>query len=451
MSTYKYSAYPSTPTSNPSTTRHSFPLIATVATLGVFLNQSGRSGGFNLSLSDLALPVVIIALVLGRMLKIPVYSAVFFSAIVTTSAAAALWGTPVIFGVEPNGGAVASELVKTLACFLFFVCGYSLARARAHIVVLQWFAFGATFIALLGVAMELVGFRPDLLYYAGVRFNGLMIDPNYYATLSCAAVAVLLSTEGTNRILRLVSVALLVSSVLLSGSKTGLLTLIAVAVIALGRRSTTRSRKFWLLPLVAAASLTVLALAGPLLEALRNVLSQLSSALPQLQRLEALLSDSPTAALAGGGSAREAAWGTALTIIERVPLWGVGAGSYQGVANALSGNVTLAHNTFLQLAAAWGVPLAALFFGWVLKLVWSNYTVPSSLRARDLSALGDIMVIFLIASLSLSLNNARMFWLFLGMIAYRVVDLRTASRGSPTETGFSSRRHGRGHPETAAR
>ena len=76
----------------------------------------------------------------------------------------------------------------------------------------------------------------------------------------------------------------------------------------------------------------------------------------------------------------------------------------------------IAHNTYLQLFAEWGIPLAIVFFIYVFNIIFNAYSKSKNEFEKVLSVSVGIM---LFGSLAISLNNMRLFWLFLGFLVAR--------------------------------
>src|SRR5699024_11847161 len=72
-------------------------------------------------------------------------------------------------------------------------------------------------------------------------------------------------------------------------------------------------------------------------------------------------------AVGASGSERGDAWDVALAVIALSPALGVGVGTYLTVANEVTGIPMLAHNTYLQVSAEWGLILAIVFFVWLAR------------------------------------------------------------------------------------
>jgi len=93
-------------------------------------------------------------------------------------------------------------------------------------------------------------------------------------------------------------------------------------------------------------------------------------------------------------------------------LFGVGIGSYGKIGKIYLGSASIAHNTYLQLLVEWGTVMTTIFFGFIASLIIKT-------RKSDFGKyLLFLLIPLLLGSLSISLNNARIFWILLGMLLY---------------------------------
>lgn len=421
-------------------------LLLLACALGLLLVHSTRVGGVNLSLADALLLPVLIGLIAIQRLTVPPFVTIFFLTVIAISGTTAIVVTPYLFGVDA-GAAVLSDILKMLVSFAYLICGIGLAKADLHVPVLRWFAFGASAVALVGIAIEVVGlpFLRETMYYAGTRFRGFMVDPNYWSVLAASAIAFLAWDKGTKSLIRIPLIVSLVVSVLMSGSKTGLITLAILFAILVVDRATQSRRKVEIALIFTGIGVVMVILWDRIMQALTAFVGQYVEAFPQLQRVAILIED-PVGAISEGGSGRSDTWESGITMIESSPLLGVGIGSYRAVNGALFGETTVAHNTYLQLAAEWGLPLATVFLAWMaLLLIRATAMRREHPIVSDALVVRNMIIAFLIGSLSLSLNNARMFWLFLGILICLVYEKRRRTadgRGESQRTADDVRGEG---------
>lgn len=387
-----------------------------LAFLAAALNQSNIVLGVNLSLADVtALVALVVAAIDGR-LWIPEKALGFLLAVAATSAAAVLFFDPQWLSTPVPLSEVAAGQIKLSVAFAYFVLGVNFTRSSRALPILRIFAYA-------GAGVSILVFFPSLsellgLYMGGFRFKGFMNDPNYFAVLSIAALAVVWRDTSRRRVLRIASSTVLISAVLLSGSKTGLIVLAALATWRLldhaGRERRSGIWSTWqpVFLLLAVAMVAVVLSSAWQGAATRLTLSTQSN--PAIQRVMPLLTDFGSA-IRQDGSGRDDTWTNALTVIQMSPIVGVGAGAYEDIDSAVNGSVLVAHNTYLQIAAEWGLPLAALFLLWVLITLLRKPVDDRQLQTWRTAR--DVCVVLLVGSFSVSLNNARVLWMVLGILA----------------------------------
>jgi O-antigen ligase len=147
---------------------------------------------------------------------------------------------------------------------------------------------------------------------------------------------------------------------------------------------------------------------------LQNFLNGLTASIPALARIELLFTDF-SSAFSENGSGRNITWKVALQLIQLSPVIGIGIGTYSNIAIELFHQSDISHNTFLQLSAEWGIPLAFIFFIYVFFILGSATFTRKPNWDHNL-ILRDIIIILLIGSMAISLNNARILWLVLGAL-----------------------------------
>lgn len=395
-------------------------LFFLVAGAAFFLNHTVIIGRFNLSIADAFLVGLLFTLVVSSRLYFTRFAVLFFLVVLAVGVSTSLFITPSVLGTTASPRSILGDVIKLVISFFYFNVGVSIARLGLHNIAIKWFAIGSAGVAALAVGMEILGFSilEDTLYYGGLRYRGFMSDPNFYSILSCVGFVYFSYSSTVHIFLRIAALLVLGFSVILSGSKTGLVALVTILFVilctrALQARSTGRVLLFLL-----AGAVTIVSL-NSIREWLASWVHKLSDDMPQLDRTSALLSDDFSTVLSGDGSSREAVWSVGLQIIETSPIFGVGIGSYGAVAGFLFDHPALAHNTYIQLSAEWGLVLAFVLFLW-LTILLGKATLSTFSRQvpESLLILRDTVIVFMIGSVSLSLNNARMLWFFLGMFAF---------------------------------
>lgn len=394
-----------------------------LAILGVLLLQTLVVAGVNTSGAD-PLAVAVLCVLLLRNTTIPAIPTVIAMLILTTTLATAAFITPHLFGVAVSPALLVRDAAKLLMSYIYFILGYALIRSGWMDTVIRWYSRAGLLVAAVGATWAFLGLGAmrDTLFYGDVRFRGISSDPNMCAILLVASLPYFARSNGKAP-LTIIAYLTVLAGVLATGSKTGFVVygLYAAVTCARGMGSAWRRPKAALVVLL----LTGVATSLLLLAALGFVGGLTAHSVEGnfgASRATEVLAN-PAQALTESGSGRLEAFSTAVSIIAASPLAGVGIGTYSDVASALSGSPVIAHNTYLQLAAEWGLPLAVGFVVLTLLLVTAALT-PSTDHAPETPILADMCLILLAGGLAVSLNNVRLFWLSLGGVA-------AASRGAP--------------------
>jgi len=328
---------------------------------------------------------------------------------------------PHVLPIEQTYTAVLTDYTKLATSFGYFLLGVNIVRAGQARIVLRSFAFMAVLIGALGAVQTIVPTLPrfEFMCHSEIRFSGLMNDPNYFSLIQLIAVATLWHDADVARRIRDTALVILAASVLASGSKTGLLTLLILLVwrvflTIFASPSQGRYVSPYRAVLVGVAiCLPILVVVVMLDESIRMSMVAGLDRIPTLSRLTPLLLDFETG-IAADGSGRDSAWSNAIPIIGLFPLVGIGVGTYLGVAAELSDEPVLAHNTYLQIAAEWGLVLTGIFLVWVGILLLRRPAPGADMSL--LRSTRDAVLVLLIGSAGISLQNSRLLWLFIGML-----------------------------------
>lgn len=383
--------------------------------LGIFLHQSARTGLGNLSVSDLLLAVTFFFLFVKDKFYLNRNYLIVILFFLTFISFISIFYTPIVFGIVANGKGFLVEIIKLLVLFAFFYLGVKLVEKGVIGKLLAVYSYSGLAIAIFGIIISLfnIPLFNDVLFKFGSRFNGLMNDPNYFAILQITTLPFFIKNSNINKILKALAIGIIIFSILLSGSKTGLLTLsvyllfLFTELTLLSPNKITLQKTILNLVLLAILSLGLFLL----LENLYSILDWLNYYFPATSRITLLFTDF-SAAIVSDGSSRSGAWNIGIEIIELSPLFGIGVGNYSTIGNKLFGSGVIAHNTYIQLATEWGLPLTIIFFGGIIILILK--ILIKRKHSLYLSIQKDILIIFLIGSIGISLNNARFFWLILG-------------------------------------
>jgi O-antigen ligase len=394
-------------------------IIFFVILLGISLNQAIVISGINHSLSDLFFIVIIMILLFKRQLFFPIETIMCFLIISIT----ALFAAGILV---PNKFAYTSSLIgmiyghlKLGILFMYLILGYNLARLNLSKRLIKWFSVSSLFIGFISVVFIFINidFLSNILFFGELRFKGFMNDPNYFSILQIVSIAYFINTKNISKNTRYLAIVILIISVLMSGSKTGILTLliyIGIKIIEVFIECNINKKSFLKKSGVVIVGISLLLL---LSEKLANIILFLTEKIPAFGRVSVIFFDI-NSAISTGGSSRDATWQMASELIRISPLFGLGLGTYTEIITNVFNYRSIAHNTYLQLAVEWGLPLTILFFMFIFYLI-IKITIYEK-NNSDLIVFRDIIIVFLVGSLAISFNNARLFWIILGGLLYNI-------------------------------
>jgi O-antigen ligase len=376
---------------------------------GMALNQAMLVKGINASVADGILLLMLAGIVMNGRFLLPLRGLLFFLLLSILLITVPLIWVPILFHTDIGGGSIIGGYLKYGVVFLYFIFGYNI-KSEIHIgVLLKGFVFGSVIMAILGLATLILNNEAlnQNLNLGNERFQGLIGDPNYFAMLQVISLSIVLSL-GTKKKAKIICSGLLLFSIIMSGSKTGFLITVAVVVVA-GIIYLGFHKRFGFLLIGTLCGIT-----GWIFF---NKINSLIYAIqiPGVERL-LTLSNGMESALTENGSGRIGVWDNAITIIKSSPIIGVGSGAYLPIAKRILGDYHVAHNSYLQLSAEWGIPLTALFFSYLAKNIYDSFFNLYRVGFAYRRLLAVIVILFMAGSLSISLNNARLFWIMIGML-----------------------------------
>lgn len=408
-------------------------LIVMTCFIGALLNQSDVLFGMNISLADFFIVLFIGALINYNLFHISsthILVFLLFSVVIFINA---VFVIPNLYQIPVYAGAVLTDYIKVVVSFLYFLVGYLIAKNGLSQTLFKWFAIAAVILGCLGIIFSLVPIPQmvDLLFYEQVRLKGLMNDPNYFSAIQCAAIAILLRYKPLPSLFKIGSISILILSIFSSGSKTGFLTLGCLLVFwmfntFLEGKIEVRKLIFNLI------CLFVVFFFLPNIQAiLSSFLEMISDKFPVFSRVELLLTDFDQAVTANG-SGREEQWVIAVDLIQEFPLLGVGnTANYLTVVQGMSPMGNLAHNTYLQMAGEWGIPITLFMMYYITRVFFISVSKGKNKQVHLTTK--EMLVAFLVSSLSLSFNNSRIFWLLLGMAVWYSVELKEKNHTTKTD------------------
>ncbi|WP_102273045.1 O-antigen ligase family protein [Cytobacillus massiliigabonensis] len=388
--------------------------------MSILLHQSNVILGINISFSDLFCFVLFIYMMLQRHLSIPIIPFLFFILVSIFVLSAAVFFVPFKFMYYPEPSGMINDYIKLAAILLYFIVGYNLMKLSKMARVIKWYSVFGLVIGGLGIFLTVFNINvfSSALFYADIRYRGLMNDPNYYSVLQITALVYFSRVKKMKVSYRYLALGVTLAAVLAAGSKTGMITLLCYLIFRLIEYTFHSKKK------IRVIISQLFLLAGMLLivlisyHTLQNAVKDIASGIPSLERVLYLFTDFHSA-ITSNGSERDAAWNGAFQIIQHSPIIGVGIGTYTNVVWEVFQVTDIAHNTFLQLTAEWGIPLAFIFFFYVIYLFVKSANA-QMINKESNDMIRDILLVLLVGSMAISLNNARILWLLLGALASSV-------------------------------
>lgn len=410
-------------------------IAALIVAFGVALNHSSVILGFNLSLADPIAALLALVFIATRRMWIPPAPLLFFLLLSVHQIAVALFLAPRWTDAALPYTTILNDYLKLGATFLCLLLGMQIIRAGHTRLLLRAYISGSVAVSSIAVASIALPTLTSIgdLFYGGFRFQGFTNDPNYFAVMTVAALAALWYDSGIRSHLRVAASVILIGGVLLSASKTGA---IALALLVIWRTlglhaaeaGAPRSRRI-VIP-VAVLSVSSIALLLMPSYGIGGTFAEIIARTPALERLAPLITDFDSA-IGASGSERGDAWAVAVAVILFSPFLGVGVGTYLTVAEEISGSQVLAHNTYLQIAAEWGLVFAVVLF--VLIARYTLLRPPLASRRAEWAISSSALLVLLVGSLGLSLNNSRLFWVVLGV----TIAAHLLSRPTPSMHGMT--------------
>lgn len=389
-----------------------------ILSLGILLNQSNIMFGLNISFADIVLVVLTLLLLVNNSFDIPHTSLILFLIFSTIILINTVFFVPSNYNIILIERTVILDFIKLIVIFLYFIMGYLLSKFETIGLLLKAFSIGAVFIGLLGILNTFIqiSYLSEIMFFAGSRLRGFMNDPNFFSVIQISALAVIVRLDFLNKLLKNISISIIILSVISSGSKTGMITLVCYFLYWMVNNIIEGKMKGRALCKVILVLFLVLIISPYLTELLTDLLGMVTGYFPIFDRVELLITNFDES-LNSEGSGREMIWKTGIDIIKSSPIVGIGiGGNYISVSHSLSGIANVAHNTYIQMAAEWGLPVTLSLMIYIYSIILKPKKTNN--HAEVIYTVREMLFAFLISSLSLSFNNSRLFWLLIGVSTY---------------------------------
>lgn len=378
--------------------------------VSIFINQGSKCFGMNFSFADMFLCIILIHILISRS-KINIKYIIFFCICISSGLVTSYLIVPSVIKVYPNDYGILIGWLKTVLIFIYFLVGYTLENNFIVERIIKYFSYTTVTVGTFGIMLYIlklpIGY--ELFYYKGTRLRGLMIDPNFFGILQICGLVFFIKKNNINKYFRFYSILILIFSIILTGSKTGFITLgiyfLSIAIqFILSNNYTYKSMKYLYICLIIGFLFLIYHI---------EILEFISTYIPIFSRVEVLFSDFNLAISTSGSSRNEVIRG-GIDVILTLPLSGSGVGNYHTAMRQIVGFSEDAHNTFIQLYAEYGVLLATFYYGYLAINIVKSFK--KTYRDNfNIQVLRDIICITLIGSMALSLDNARYFWFLLGV------------------------------------
>ena len=361
--------------------------------LAVFIQQSSVIAGVNVSIADFITLLILVYLLFfaNHLLKANHFLQFFiilytYRMIITLCL---LFFDDLIFITVKE---VLASTVKYAFVVIYFYLGmiiFKLGNSK-KVIVTSYIISSVT----IGLFCIIAGLNKSpllmkLLYFDEIRSKGLMNDPNYFAMTQIITL-VLAYKYIHNYIFKVLACGILLWSLTTTGSKTAFIILIVIMLILLC--FTFYNINYYLFQL-----------------------SDLD-ALPSLDRMASIFEEG-FASLNDSGSERSVVWINAISVIKYTLGFGVGLVDYVHIGSQINGILLVAHNTYLQIFAEWGILFGALFIIFMLYLLFELFRF--NISGKNVTAI-VVMLTMLIYFLTVSFNNSRYVAFILGIIVFIV-------------------------------
>jgi O-antigen ligase len=357
--------------------------------------------------------------------------------VATLLVAFAVWAFASSLWASDSGAATGAALRIGQNVLFVFVLFSAWSNRRGLIWSLWAYVLGAFATAAVGIVSGTPQDTADA--YGGVtRIGGTIGDPNYLAAvlvpaLVFAAFMLAFTRPPLLRFLLVVAIGTMTLGVFLTGSRGGIIAMVAVFVASLVFGGPVRSRAVMLFLFIGAAGVLYFTLVAP------------PAALQRVTNFSE-----------GGGSGRTDLWAVSLAMSGDHPLLGVGAGNFTVVepryaarnlaltdVNLVLDQPHVAHNTYLEVLTEFGAVGLALFvllIGSILGLGRRAAREAAAARGRVGELMSRAAVIALVglfaAYVFLSAQYEKQLWVLLGMAL--VLPSLVASRAAVGETDTSA-------------
>lgn len=378
--------------------------------LSFSIHQTMIIAGVNMSIFDIFLFIVIFRMYLIDKWAININHLLFLFIMLFVYLFNGCLIIPFLTGIDVDFINMFGEISKICLLFFCFQFGIYLDKQLKINSFIAYFSYSAVFITLFSLIITITGIEPfySLLYQTIGRLNGFIIDPNYFAIMELSAIPYFINNNiGLYK--KILCMLLLILGITLSGSKTGFISLVIYFIYKIVKFLLDKNINFNK-KIVFGVIISFIIIG--FITYFDKLIYYLNLYFPISSRVTNLLLDFK-GSLNESGSSRIGAWISAIQLLFRFPILGVGKGNNTVLSKMYYSNSNVAHNTYIQILVDWGIPLTLIvlvYFIYKYEIVKRIDSDPSFIYKKE------ILLIFLLGSFGISFDNSRMLWLIIGSI-----------------------------------
>lgn len=384
--------------------------------LAVFIQQSSVIAGVNVSIADFITLLILVYLLFfaNHLLKanhfLQFFIILYFYRMVMTIFIL-FFDDLILISVKE----VLASSVKYAFVVIYFYLGIIIFKlGNSKKVIMTSYIISSIGIGFLCIVASFTSspFLKQLLYFDDIRSKGLMNDPNYFAMTQIITL-VLAYKYIRNYIFKFLACVILLWTLTTTGSKTAFIILMVLSIYYVIKKLFSRNPVS-----VISILIVILFLLCVTFYNVNFYLFQLSdlNALPSLNRMLSIFEEG-FASLNDSGSERSIVWFNAISVIKYTLGFGVGLVDYVHIGSQINGIQLVAHNTYLQIFAEWGILFGVVFAVYLIYLLIELFRFNDS--GKNMTAI-IVMLIMLIYFLAVSFNNSRYVAFILGIIVFIV-------------------------------
>ena len=332
----------------------------------------------------------------------------------------ALVAAPMIIGYDYKLKRIAYEFIYYEVLFFCLLVGYNISKIKYSHFFLKSIAFASVGVASISVFTELfnISLFKKMFYLsgAGLRFSGIVGNPNDYLPITLIALAYFFVTKREKREIKFLAISILIFSIFAAGSKGGIVSLALYFSMILLKWFLTGNTNRKIVSLICISVL----IAGMLVvfafpEAVSSFLLAHTSTIPGAGRIIESLAN-PWKALSDSSSSRFQCWYGVYLVIKESLLLGVGIGGNSRILETMNYEYSYLtpHNLYLELIAQSG-----LIVGLVILIICIGI-FKNSLKSQneDTRILRHAMFLLLSNGLYFAANWSIAFWFAVGMLCF---------------------------------